>query len=428
MDGVYHLSNGESKKINNIKSGGTYIFYVPAKEEQNININLTTNYIYNNPNPFTNLSISQLFLNETIFNDKVSTNISISKTTKTNTELISSFSYNVTSDLYEQKPFYGIYYITNYVALKIMPSNIKYLTVKFEVLANYYNLSNGDITLNNLKAETVYGFYLNMSKFQLANINLEINDINEKPFNCIKIYESADNYSYDEMEIKSISFSKKENNLISSFSYALKQTKNETNFIFIRIKPNSEINYLMIKQDVIGGMIKLTEKASNNITNLKLGGPYYFMIETEKFQKITFNLALNNMNIIPFESVTIKEYDFNSLKKCKSLKESEKNISFSSSNSQIISTFSYVVSKYWNRHTALNIIPTININYLKLEVEKTYYSAYNNNEGKIYNLKAGNKYYLEKTGYLNDISKLYLTLYSFTKRFSICDLCLSKYG
>ena len=49
IDGVYDLSNRESKKINNIKSGGIYIFYVQAKELQKVNINLTTNYINNYP-------------------------------------------------------------------------------------------------------------------------------------------------------------------------------------------------------------------------------------------------------------------------------------------------------------------------------------------------------------------------------------------
>ena len=132
IDGVYDLSNRESKKINNIKPGGIYIFYIPANEGQKININLTTNYITDNP--FNKLEISEYLLRENHFNDKVTTNQAITKETKTsNNELISSFSYTVLPDTYSI--YYHNYKVANYIALKIIPSNITYLIVQFDVLA-----------------------------------------------------------------------------------------------------------------------------------------------------------------------------------------------------------------------------------------------------------------------------------------------------
>ena len=79
------------KKINNIKSGGIYIFYIPANEEQKVNINLTSNYIINNP--FNKLEISEYLLRENNFNDKVTKSLTVKTAKASNNELISSFSY-----------------------------------------------------------------------------------------------------------------------------------------------------------------------------------------------------------------------------------------------------------------------------------------------------------------------------------------------
>jgi hypothetical protein len=235
IDGVYYLSNRESKKINNIKSGGIYIFYVPANEGQQVNINLTTNYISNNP--FNKLEISEYLLINNNYNDKVTKNQSISKTTKTsNNELISSFSYTVSLDTYSS--LFHNYNLANYIALKVIPSNISYLIVQFDVLIYYYTLSNGDFTLSNLKADTTYNISMKLDKYQKANFSLEIYGINEKPFNYINIYEYINkdinkDYAYIEKENQTILFSSKEGHLITSFSYMLKSIYQKTNCISI---------------------------------------------------------------------------------------------------------------------------------------------------------------------------------------------------
>ena len=82
---------------------------------------------------------------------------------------------------------------------------------------------------------------------------------------------------------------------------------------------------------------------------------------------------MNNANVIPFGKVVFNEYDNQGIQGNNPEKTSEKKISFSSSKNQLISTFSYLVSKYFSRETALKIIPNNNINYIniKIEIENT---------------------------------------------------------
>jgi hypothetical protein len=275
--------------------------------------------------------------------------------------------------------YYHNYNVANYIALKIVPSNITYLIVQFDVLVSFHNLNNGDITLTNLKAETTYSFYMSIDKYQQANLSLEINNMNEKPFNYLNIYEYEDNsYAYEEKENVTILFSSKENNLITSFSYTTKSKYSQINRIYINIKPLFDIKTLKIKNDIIGGLFELSTKVSKNITNLKIGGPYHFLIKTDKFQNITFNVVLDNTNSKPFEIVIFNEYDYQGIKGGYPGKTSQKKISFSSSNNQLISTFSYIVSKWYTRETVLNINNTINIDHMniKIELENIYYEFY----------------------------------------------------
>jgi len=120
---------------------------------------------------------------------------------------------------------------------------------------------------------------------------------------------------------------------------------------------------------------------------------------------------MDNINTIPFEIVVFNEYDYQGIQGGIPEKTSEKKISFSSSKNQLISTFSYLVSKYFSRETALKIIPNNNINYMniKIEIENTYYEIYYE-EQEIYNLTVGNKYYFHKHTYGQGINRLYLDL------------------
>ena len=324
--------------------------------------------------------------------------------------MISSFSYTVLPDNYS--PYYHNYNIANYIALKIIPSNIDYLVVQFDVLVSFHKLNNEDYNLNYLKADTTYSFYMKISKFQQAKLSLEIDSINEIPFKFVNIYEYADNsYAYEDKENQTLLFSEKDNYLITSFSYTLKSVYKNTNCIYINIKPLLDINFIKIKKEIIGGIFELSTEASKNITNIKIGSPYYFSIKADKFQILTFTVVTDNINTDPFETVVFNEYDYRGIQKSEPIKTTQQKISFSSSNNQLISTFSYIVSKYWSRETVLNIINIGNLNYMniKLEKENSYYDFFYSWQ-TIYYLKVGNKYYLDKHTYGQGINILYLNI------------------
>ena len=58
--------------------------------------------------------------------------------------------------------------------MKIIPSNITYLIVQFDVLVDFHYLNNEEIILTNLKAETTYSFYIIIDKMKQVNLTLEI--------------------------------------------------------------------------------------------------------------------------------------------------------------------------------------------------------------------------------------------------------------
>ena len=251
---------------------------------------------------------------------------------------------------------------------------------------------------------------MNIDKLHEYNLSLEINNMNEEPFNFVYIYEYEDNrYHYEKKIYQPILLTLKENDLKTSFSYILESIYSQVNCIYINIKPRLDIKSLRIKSDIIGGRFELSTKEPITITNLVKEGSYNFTIKAEKFQNITFNVVMDNINIIPFEIVVFTEYNYRDIKGSNPIKTSEKKISFSSSKNQLISTFSYIVSKYWTHETTLKIIPNSNINYMniKIELENIYYDFYSEIK-TIYNLTIGNKYYLDKRTYGQ--GKVYLDL------------------
>ena len=112
------------KKINNAFPGGTYIFYIKTYEQQKVNITLSIDYI--NYNPFNSVFIYQYqYKNETLHYTASRSLTSISNK-KSNNQLISFYSYLVSSD----KAY--VFSQTNYLVLRIVPNNISYFFVKID--------------------------------------------------------------------------------------------------------------------------------------------------------------------------------------------------------------------------------------------------------------------------------------------------------
>ena len=366
-DGIYDISNQELKSINNIISEGTYIFYLQVKEEEKIDINITTNYI--NSKPFNSVYIYEYQERYDSFNYKKVSSLPIS-TTRINNELISSFHYTISTD----QIYY--YYRTNYLALRLVPSfNIDYMNVKMIILSENFDLNNGvSQTFTNLEPLTSYYFYTNANQNQNIKISLNMNNITQNPFSFVNLYEYQSKTSrYDKKSKELISFTTKNNKSESSISYSIE--KYSTNYIVLKIKPLYYINYISIKIDVRGSSYNLTEGVQKNITNLFSESPYFFFIKAERFENVTINLNMNNMNNNPFTLIDIYEYENIAKNPVKSTSQS---IIISKKDNELVSTFSYSVFDYTTRLIAFKITPIYDINYFvpNFEKEKCLYHIY----------------------------------------------------
>ena len=96
------------------------------------------------------------------------------------------------------------------------------------------------------------------------------------------------------------------------------------------------LSFLLINSIFNLSIFQLSAKDPKTITNLIKGEEYYFLIKSEKFQKITFNIVMNNTHVIPFGKVVFNEYDYKGIQGNNPEKASEKKISFSSSQNQIL--------------------------------------------------------------------------------------------
>ena len=380
-DGRYDLSDGESKNITNTKSGDVYYFFIEAKEQQKINFTLTTNYI--NSKPFTDIYIYEYQIKEDLFHRKKTSSKSISPT-KINNELISSFSYIVSND--------DIYYYskTNYLVLKLVISNISYLTVKIDNPTEFYDLKNGiKETFYNLKADASYYFYSKAKQNQNVSIKIETN-MDDKPFTTVNFYELEDqNSTYRDKTNAPISFTKRDNISLISASCIV---KNEfANYILLNIKPLYDIKYITIQMNSSGNSYDMSKGLSKNITNLISGAPYTFYMNVDRLDIVTISFTMNNFGKIPFTDI----YVFEQASKHNSyLNSSSQPISFLNEGNQIIADFSYQINHFASNIAGFKITPNFDIDYMvsKIDIEKCLYEL--NYNSKMYNLKVGIKYYL----------------------------------
>ena len=180
LEGVYDLSNGKDKNIQNLKAGIPYYFFLPSIYLQTAFINLNISYMSNEP--FTYIYIYEYKTrNSPSYLKRSSQSLS---TTIKNKELTSSFTYSSNN------------VDTKYIALQFTPNyNINYIVVKISVegVYEFFNVEEKNIT--NLKSGIPYFFFLPINQFQSAFINLNMNYMNTKPFTSSEIYEYSSRYS-----------------------------------------------------------------------------------------------------------------------------------------------------------------------------------------------------------------------------------------
>ena len=154
-----------------------------------------------------------------------------------------------------------------------------------------YNLTNGtEMTVNSLKSGEIYDFYIDVTFYKIANVKLQINDMNPSPFSSIVVYENSTD-SNIRNETISVDFVKNNNQLESSFYY--QPVNFATTFIAFRIKPTKDIDYIKIKIDLEDADFDIINGVSQNFTNLKQDVWHHFLIKVSGRLTCSINLTLN---------------------------------------------------------------------------------------------------------------------------------------
>ena len=232
----YTLNNDESKTINKLLKNMPYYYFINVKQYQQINVNLTTNFLKDDAIKF--IEIYE-------FSDKYSYN-SYNKYINKSTEFINNDNNN--NNVIQKSFSYMVESIyTNFIVIKIKTEfDLDYLNIRIDIGGGYHDIEKGFAkNITNLFCKYSYYFFVLTSKGEKLNFKLIINSNEIKdPFNSINILEYSNKQSYPIILLKTNNnkFHKEiiDNKLVTSISYQVKD--NSTNFIALQIIPNYNIS------------------------------------------------------------------------------------------------------------------------------------------------------------------------------------------
>ena len=394
MGGAYDISQGISKTVKNLAAGYNYYFFLPSSIYENHLFNLTMNNM--NGTPFQYLYVYGYI-------NKYETIISAEKqsiTTLTiNKELFASFTHTT------------VYNNTKYIALRIKPeNNISYITINFEGENCAYDLSDG-IPLNLTKIISGYNyfFFIPNTLYQNDSISLVMNKKGSNPIASAIFKELETRSSINNLSTysQSIYVSTENNEMISNFSYFIKQLK--ARYLSLILKFNNDLDYMSIKINIEGGLYDLSESIPLNVTNLKAGFSYYFFIPAVKYQNQIINLQMNNMNKQPFSLVNIQEHKE---KESDSLKSISQSVTMKTENNVLVSSFTYSINNFDTKYLALLVTPDYDIDYItpKVDMVECSYDLSSGVPLNLTELKSGFSYYFFISASLYDSAEIILTL------------------
>ena len=232
---VYNiLNNEESNNISKALKNMPYYFFINSKQYQQVNINLSINYLEQNPFEFLEIYEYSDNLHYNNYNKYTNKSIKFLKNYNNNKFLTNDFIYMIDS------------LSTNFILIKIKPIvELEYLNIKINVGGGYYDIDKGLVkNFINLYANYSYYIFALSSYEEKLRIKLIINT-NEikKPINTLNILEYQNKNSpsiYLQNSNKEYQFEINNNELIITFSYLTKEK--DTNFIALEILPNYKLN------------------------------------------------------------------------------------------------------------------------------------------------------------------------------------------
>ena len=289
---IFDLNNTNTKTIYNLIPGKIYLFYIKVTQYSKVNISLI--HTNSSNKPLNNINVYE-YENKDSF---ASYHRNISKAITISTDLnqyVISFSHYI-----------GLY-TTKYIAFLIKPLfNIDYLTSNYEIFGGSYEMSSMK-TIKNLKSKNDYNLFITAKQFQMVNIELIMNYMNNIPFSNVIISEISQRDKNDYHRCTTpITMTNESNQLITSFSYLLNESYS-SKYLRIKITPSYDIDYMTAFARIIDSLIELKINSVKRAYNLKSGIIYYFKVKELYNKEVNLKLIMENMINYPFSQVTIYE-------------------------------------------------------------------------------------------------------------------------
>ena len=289
---IFDLSNSNPQTIYNLISGKVYFFYIKVTQYSKVDISLI--HTNSSNKPLNNINVYE-YENKDSF---ASYHRNISKAITISTDLnqyVISFSHYI-----------GLY-TTKYIAFLIKPLfNIDYLISNYEIFGGSYEMSSMK-TIENLKSKNDYNLFITAKQFQMVNIELIMNYMNNIPFSNVIISEISQRDKNDYHRCTTpITMTNESNQLITSFSYLLNESYS-SKYLRIKITPSYDIDYMTAYARIIDSLIELKINSVKRAYNLKSGIIYYFTVKNLYNNEVNLKLTMENMINYPFSQVTIYE-------------------------------------------------------------------------------------------------------------------------
>ena len=354
---IYDLTNNIPIKINDIRPGNLFYFFINAT----IYNNLFIKFIFNSQNKE---AIKYITVNEY----KKRNDLLPIKSTNQTFDIINKGNESVIKLNYIPKNSYS-----KYVAFLIEANSyFDYLTTQVDIEGQYYEFIE-DITITKLKAGNIYYFMNKISPVQKIEMNIFIMDndsININPFNFANIYEKEkiEYNSFNKYYNQSLASKNINGKLIEYFSYNIDLFS--TNFILIELAPNMNLEKVQIKFEITKIYNPINNGESASINKLMKNTPYYYFINSKQYQQVNFNLSFNYLQNIPFEFIEI--YEFSEKYQYKKYnKFTNKSLEFKINNNNekiLFNSFSYMINSFYTNFIIIKFKPKFEFENLNINI------------------------------------------------------------
>ena len=392
--GSYDLHNS-SRKIDYLLPDFSYYFYRNASEDLRINFNLTFDYLDSDP-------IKDIFIYESIDWAKTKRSRLLQNITqsfipiKQGNQLLISFQYIVSQKNIDN------------VGILVKPAHKIYnVEVKMDLLAEFYNLENRkSITVKNLIPEKYYFFFINIEMYNEIEFSINMDKINDVPFNNTGIlrYKKADSSftQYTKIIAYNNHTTIKANKLEISFHYS--SSDDGAPKIALLLQPLSNIDYINIKVENEGVLHELIDGIIN-VSNLKANTSYYFYTGALFAHTLNINFTMKSSLSTPFSSINIYEQNSKQISKTSTANIP---ISIEKKDDILFTSFSYTITKNNCKYIFIEIKSPSIIDSITAKIEQNVEFYYIDTPKTLYNLTSEKFHYFNMK--IGGYSKVYINI------------------